>query len=77
MVIEHVVVVRAEHGDDGEHPLSRARDELLHGGASLQLDEVEAAAGRRAQPDLTVACAGAVPAGNMPGKRLGLNLRSI
>lgn len=40
MIVEHVVIRGAEHGDDGEDSFSSSGDERLDRGASLQLDEV-------------------------------------
>lgn len=72
VVIEHVVIRGTEHGDDGEDALRRAEDQLLHRGAALQLDEVQAASGGRAQPCLAISGASAVPARHESEKSMTL-----
>lgn len=67
MVVEHVLVSGTEHCDDGEHPLSGPRDQGLHGGASLQLDQVQPPSRGGAEADLTILGASPVPAWNKSG----------
>lgn len=64
VVVEHVLIGGAEHGDDGEDALRRPGDKGLDGGASLQLDQVEAPPRGSAEAYLAISSAGTVPARN-------------